>query len=67
MGDRVGSIACMLIIPFALIVGYFRGIPVWWRLIDCSFGIVGLVPLGICYNKIIGIESLQRQISAYEN
>jgi hypothetical protein len=62
-----GSIACMLIIPFALIVGYFRGIPFWWRLIDCSFGIVGLVPLGICYNKINGIENLQRQISAYEN
>jgi len=62
-----GSIACMLIIPFALIAGYFRGIPFWWRLIDCSFGIVGLVPLGICYNKINGIENLQRQISAYEN
>jgi len=62
-----GSIACMLIIPFALIVGYFRGIPFWWRLIDCSFGIIGLVPLGICYNKINAIENLQRQTSAYEN
>jgi hypothetical protein len=22
-----------------------RGIPFWWRLIDCSFGILGAVPL----------------------
>ena len=51
-----GMIACLLIIPFAFIAGYFRGIPLWWRLIDCSFGIIGLIPLGICYNKIIALE-----------
>jgi len=62
-----GAICCFLIIPFALIVGYLRGIPFWWRLVDCSFGIVGLIPLGICYNKITEIESLSRQIAAYEN
>ena len=62
-----GAICCLLIIPFALIVGYLRGIPFWWTLVDCSFGIVGLIPLGICYNKITEIESLSRQIAAYEN
>ena len=62
-----GAICCFLIIPFALIVGGVRGIPFWWRLIDCSFGIIGLIPLGICYNKITEIESLSRQIKAYEN
>jgi hypothetical protein len=62
-----GAICCLLIIPFALIMGYLRGIPFWWRLVDCSFGIVGLIPLGICYNKITEIESLSRQIAAYEN
>jgi len=62
-----GTICCLLIIPFALIVGYLRGIPFWWRLFDCSFGIIGLVPLGICYNKITEIESVSRQIAAYEN
>lgn len=51
-----GIIACVLIIPFALIAGYYRGIPFWWRLIDCSFGIVGLVPLVICLKKIKQIE-----------
>jgi hypothetical protein len=62
-----GAICCFLIIPFALIVGFLRGIPFWWKLVDCSFGIVGLIPLGICYNKISEIESLSRQIAAYEN
>jgi hypothetical protein len=40
-----GLIACLLIIPYAFVFGHFRGIPVWWRLIDCSFGVVGLIPL----------------------
>ena len=62
-----GAIACLLVIPFAFIAGYFHGIPFWWRLIDCSFGILGLVPLGICYNKINEIENLSHQNSAYED
>ncbi len=54
-----GMIACVLIIPFALIAGHFRGIPLWWQLIDCSFGVVGLLPLGICLRKINQIEKMQ--------
>ena len=53
-----GMIACLLIIPFALVAGHFRGIPFWWRLVDCSFGIAGLVPLIICYRKINRLEEL---------
>ncbi|MBC7874223.1 MAG: hypothetical protein H7Y01_09520 [Ferruginibacter sp.] len=53
-----GMIACVLIIPFALIAGYYRGIPFWWRLIDCSFGLIGLVPLFICLKKINQLEKL---------
>ena len=56
-----GIIACVLIIPFALVAGYFRGIPFWWRLIDCSFGIMGLVPLGICLKKIRIIEDEEKK------
>lgn len=40
-----GIIACLLIIPFALIAGQARGIPFWWRLVDCSFGIIGLMSI----------------------
>ncbi len=51
-----GLIACVLIFPLAFIAGYFRGIPIGWQLIDCSFGVFGFVPLWICYRKIKAIE-----------
>jgi hypothetical protein len=52
-----GMIACVLIIPFAIVAGHYRGIPFMWRLIDCSFGVVGLIPLGICLKKIKQLEN----------
>lgn len=59
-------IACLLIIPFAFIAGEFRGIPLWWRLIDCSFGVVGLIPLSICLSKITFLEK-KRNSAINEN
>lgn len=44
-----GMIACVLVIPLALICGPIRGIPFYWQLIDCSFGIFGILPLLYCY------------------
>jgi hypothetical protein len=58
-----GMIACLLIIPFAMIAGYYRGIPIWWRLIDCSFGMIGIMPLFICYKKINALESMVNKTS----
>ena len=43
-----GLIACGLVVPFALVMGEVRGIPVWWRMIDCSFGVFGAIPLWLC-------------------
>jgi len=62
-----GIIACVLIIPFAFIAGYMRDIPFWWRLLDCSFGIVGLIPLSICLRKINHIENSETKKIDYEN
>jgi hypothetical protein len=42
---RAGQIACAAVIPLALICGAIRGIPIYWRLIDCSFGVFGIIPL----------------------
>ena len=42
---RTGLLACGLVIPLALIAGAVRGIPFYWRLIDCSFGVIGALPL----------------------
>ncbi len=50
-----GMIACVLVIPLALICGPMRGIPWFWRLIDCSFGVFGLVPLGIARRMILKV------------
>lgn len=48
---QFGLIACVLVIPFALAAGHFRGIPIVWRLIDGAFGVVGFALLGFIYSK----------------
>lgn len=53
-----GMIACIMVLPFALIAGGLRGLPFWWRLIDCSFGIFGFIPLWICRVKTLKLEKL---------
>jgi hypothetical protein len=44
-----GLIACAAVVPMALIAGGVRGIPIAWRLIDCSFAVAAAVPLAISY------------------
>jgi len=51
-----GLIACAGVIPLALIAGPIRGIPIPWRLIDCSFGIFGSIPLLRCQSLISSLE-----------
>jgi hypothetical protein len=51
-----GIIACAGVVPLALIAGPIRGIPLYWRLIDCSFGIIGVIPLLICLRYVRQIE-----------
>lgn len=55
-----GIIACVLVIPLALICGAIRGIPLFWQLIDCSFGVFGLVPLVIARRLILRAAHEQR-------
>lgn len=58
---QFGMIACIMIFPLALIAGPIRGIPFYWQLIDCSFGVIGLIPLWICYRKIEALEKLSER------
>lgn len=51
-----GIIASILILPFALIMGGLRGIPLAWRLIDCSFGLLCIPPLWYCRQLITRLE-----------
>jgi len=52
-----GLIACAAVIPLALIAGSLRGIPIAWRMIDCSFGVFGCIPLLLCRQAITAIEA----------
>ena len=51
-----GVVACLGVVPLALIAGPIRGIPFYLRLIDCSFGVIGVVPLLICLRYVRQIE-----------
>ena len=51
-----GVVACLGVLPLALIAGPIRGIPPYWRLIDCSFGIVGVIPLLLCLRYVRRLE-----------
>jgi hypothetical protein len=47
-----------MIFPLAFICGPIRHIPFYWQLIDCSFGIIGIIPLFFCYRWIKQLEIL---------
>jgi hypothetical protein len=52
-----GLIASALVVPYALVFGAWRGIPVWWRLIDCSFGVLCAVPLWLCRRWAVELDA----------
>jgi hypothetical protein len=54
-----GMLACMAIIPLAFIAGAVRSIPFYWKCIDCSFGIVGIVPLFLLRSWIKKLENVK--------
>jgi hypothetical protein len=55
-----GLIACAAVLPLALIAGPLRGIPFFWQLIDCSFGIAAAAPLWLCRRCIAELEEVVR-------
>jgi hypothetical protein len=57
---RFGLIACAGVLALALIAGPIRGIPLPWRLIDCSFGVIGAIPLLIALRKTNQLEDSTR-------
>jgi hypothetical protein len=54
----VGLVACAGVIPLALIAGPIREIPFWWQLVDCSFGVIGAIPLLLVRRDILALERL---------
>lgn len=54
-----GMIACAAVIPLALIAGPVRDIPAYWRVVDASFGVVGIIPLWLCRRWTLRLERLR--------
>jgi hypothetical protein len=59
---QFGMIACVLIFPLAFIAGPVRHIPLFWQLIDCSFGVIGIIPLYIAYRYTKKLEYLKTEV-----
>jgi len=59
---QFGMIACVGVIPLALIAGAIRGIPLGWQFIDMSFGVFGIIPLIIVYRLIKRLEREQAEL-----
>ncbi|HKC68629.1 MAG TPA: hypothetical protein VKG26_10385 [Bacteroidia bacterium] len=55
---QFGMIASLMVFPLAFICGPIRHIPFYWQLIDCSFGLFGLIPLYIAYRNTKQLETL---------
>ena len=56
-----GMVACALVVPYSFIFGALRHIPIFWRLIDSSFGVIGFFPLWFCSRMV---NQLERQTLA---
>src|SRR5437667_203206 len=54
-----GLIACLGVVPLALVAGAIRDIPVYWRLLDCSFGVFGALPLWFARRNIVLLQAIQ--------
>ncbi len=54
-------LACFGVFPLALIAGPIRDIPWFHIVIDCSFGVFGLIPLLIVKSWINQLEKLEQQ------
>ncbi len=53
---QFGMISCLMVFPLAFIAGPIRQIPFYWQMIDCSFGLLGIIPLFITYKLIKQLE-----------
>jgi hypothetical protein len=52
----IAMAACGAVLILAFVCGPLRGIPIFHRLIDCSFGLIGFIPLFVAYKKISQLE-----------
>ena len=54
---KSGMVICVLHILLAFGGGSFRGVPLFWRFLDSSFGFVGLIVLYLAYKNVKYLET----------
>jgi hypothetical protein len=55
-----GMIAAVLVPLWAAVFGHLRGIPIWWRVIDASFGVGAFIPAWLCWRWTAELEDAAR-------
>ena len=61
-----GMLCCAAVIPLAVIAGPIRHIPWYHIVIDCMFGIIGIIPLWITKKWIGRLEVMKEPVLATE-
>ena len=51
-----GLWSCLLVLPLAFFWAPFRDIPLFWRCVDASFGVLGAIPLWLVLKRINKLE-----------
>ncbi|MFE1249887.1 hypothetical protein [Streptomyces sp. NPDC058735] len=59
-----GVIACVGVIPLALICGPIRGVPFWWPVIDMASGVFGVIPLYVVRQRTKRLEAPTAPVAA---
>lgn len=54
---KSGMVICVLHILLAFGSGSFRDVPLFWRLLDSSFGFIGLIVLYLAYKNVKCLET----------
>lgn len=57
-------IAGALVIPWALVFGALRGIPLWWRAVDSLFGLGAMLPAWACLRWATELERIRLRASS---
>lgn len=58
---HIGMIACAGVFVLAFTCGQIRGIPFFWTLVDCSFGLFGIIPLWIVDRLIRRLREMREE------
>lgn len=56
-----GMIACILVLPVAIISGTIHGMPLFRQLMNCLIGLLGFLLLWLCRRNVLQLELLEKK------